>query len=163
MSSASQRGNGLQDLDLFVAQRLAVHPRRRLHREIAQQLEQVVLDDVADRAGRVVEAAASLDAEVLRHRDLHALDVGPVPERLQDRIREAEEQHVVDGPLAEVVVDPEDVALDERAEQDPIQRARRGEVLRRRASRRRRGRPLAQPDCASCSTTGPKSGGGIAR
>ena len=33
------------------------------------------------------------------------------------------------GRLPEVVVDPEDVALDERAEQDPIQLARRGEVL----------------------------------
>ena len=40
-----------------------------------------------------------------------------------------EEQHVVNGPLPEVVVDPEDVALDESAEQDPIQLARRGEVL----------------------------------
>ena len=77
----------------------------------------------------VVEAAAALDAEVFRHRDLHALDVGPVPERLEERIREAEEQHVVDGALSEVVVDPEDVALDERAEQDPIQIARRGEVV----------------------------------
>ena len=124
-----ERGDGLQDFHLLVAQRLAVHPRRRLHREVAQHLEQVVLDDVADRAGRVVEAAAALDAEVLRHRDLHALDVGAIPERLEDRIREADEQHVVNGPLAEVMVDPEDVALDERAEQDPIQLARRGEVL----------------------------------
>ena len=89
----------------------------------------MILNDVADRARRVVEAAASLDAEVLRHRDLHALDVGAIPEGLEDRIREAGEQHVVNGALAEVMVDPEDVALDERAEQDPIQVARRGEVL----------------------------------
>ena len=80
-------------------------------------------------AGRVVEAAAALDAEVLRHRDLHALHVGPIPEGLDDRIREAKEQHVVDGALAEVMVDPEDVGLDERAEQGPVQVARRREVL----------------------------------
>ena len=129
---------------------------------LLKQLEEVVLDDVADRAGLVVEAAAALDAEVLRHRDLHALDVGPVPERLEERIREAEEQHVVDGALAEVVVDPEDVALDERAEQDPIQLARRGEVLPEGlldddagALRAARSRQLFHDR--------PKSGGGIAR
>ena len=124
-----QRGNGLEDFHFFVSQRLAVHSRRRLQREIAQQLEQVVLNDVADGARGVVEPAASLDAEVLRHGDLHALDVGAIPERLEDRIREAREQHVVHGALAKVVVDPKDVPLHERAEQDPIQLARRDEVL----------------------------------
>ena len=128
-SCGLERGNGLQDFHLFVAQGLAVQSRRRLHRQIAQHLEEVVLDDVANGARRVVEGAAALDAEVLRHRDLHALDVSPIPERLQDRIREASEQHVVNGPLSEVVVDPEDVRLDERAEQDPVQLARRRKVL----------------------------------
>jgi hypothetical protein len=42
----------------------------------------VVLDDVAERADRVVEAPAVVDAEVLRHGDLHRGDVLPVPERL---------------------------------------------------------------------------------
>ena len=68
----------------------------------------------------------------LRHRDLHALDVGSIPEGLEDRIREAREHNVVDRSLSEIVVDPEDVALDERPEQDPIQIARRGEVLAER-------------------------------
>ena len=122
----------------------------------------MVLDDVADRAGLVVEAAAALDAEVLGHRDLHALDVLAVPERFEERVREAEEQHVVDRALAEVVVDPEDVALVERAEQDPVELARRGEVLAERLLDDDAG-AVAQPDCASCSTTGPNSGGGIAR
>ena len=96
---------------------------------LLKHLEEVILDHVANGARRVVESAAALDAEVFGHRDLHALDVSPIPERLQDRIREASEQHVVNRPLAEVMVDPEDVLFDERAEQDPVQLARRRKVL----------------------------------
>ncbi len=57
---------------------------RRLHREVRQHLEQVVLDDVAHRARLVVERAAPLNAEVLRHGDLDALHVIAVPERLEE-------------------------------------------------------------------------------
>ena len=70
----------------------------------------MILDHVADGAGFIVERAAALDAEILRHRDLHALDVVAVPERLQKRIREAEEDHVMHRALAEVMVDAEDRA-----------------------------------------------------
>ena len=35
----------------------------------------MVLDDVADRAGLIVKGASALHAEILRHGDLHALDV----------------------------------------------------------------------------------------
>jgi hypothetical protein len=55
----------------------------------------VVLDHVTDRACLLVEAAAPLDAEALRHRDLHALDVVAVPDRLDERVREAEEEEVL--------------------------------------------------------------------
>ena len=87
------------------------------------------LDDVANSPGRVVEGATAVDAEVFRHRDLHALDVCPIPEGFDDRIGEAKEQHVVDRALPQVVVDPEDVALDERAEQDLVQFARRRQIV----------------------------------
>ena len=90
-------------------------------------------------------------------------DVLAVPERLEERVGEAEEQHVVHRPLAEVVVDAEDVRLVEGAEQDRVQRARRGEVAAERLldddARARR----CSPRCASCSTTVPNRTGGMAR
>ena len=46
----------------------------------------MILDHVADGAGLLVESAAALHAEALRHRDLHALDVLAVPDRLQERV-----------------------------------------------------------------------------
>ena len=49
----------------------------------ATHLHQVVDDDVAQRADRVVEVAAVLDAEALGHRDLHRRDVVAVPDRLE--------------------------------------------------------------------------------
>ena len=112
--------------------------------------------------GLVVERAAALDAEVLRHGDLHALDVVAVPERFQERVGEAEEHHVVHRPLAEVMVDAEDRRLVEGAEQDPVEFLRRGEVAAERLFDDDAA-PLVQPALASCSTTSPNSTGGMAR
>ena len=122
----------------------------------------MILDHVADRAGLIVESAAALDAEVFRHGDLHALDVVAVPERLQERVGEAEDEHVVHRPLAEVVVDAEDAALGKGCVQDPVELLRRRQVVSERlfdddAS------AFGRPDFARCSTTGPNSGGGMAR
>ena len=74
-------------------------------------LHEVVDDDVAQRADRVVEVAAILDAEVLGHRDLDGLDVVPVPDRLEHRVREPEVQDLLEAHLPEVVVDAEELRL----------------------------------------------------
>ena len=84
---------------------------RRLHRHVAQQLQHVVLDQVAQRAGGVVVAGARAHAEVLGRRDLDVVDVVAVPQRLEHAVGEPERHHVLDGFLAQVVVDPEDLAL----------------------------------------------------
>ena len=70
----------------------------------------MVLDEVAQRAGVVVVAGAAPDADVLGRGDLHVGDVVAVPQRLEHAVREAEREHVLDGLLAEVVVDAEDLA-----------------------------------------------------
>ena len=59
----------------------------------------------------VVVAGAVSDAHVLRHGDLHMVDVVAVPERLEDRVGEARHQDVLHGLLAEVVIDAVDLAL----------------------------------------------------
>ena len=60
------------------------------------------------------------DAEALGHRDLHVLDVVAVPDRLEERVGEAEVEDVLHRLLAEVVVDAEDALLGE----DAVQRLR---------------------------------------
>ena len=70
---------------------------RRLHRRRGDDLHQVVDDDVAQRADRVVEVAAVLDAEALGHRDLHRRDVVAVPHRLEHRVGEAQVEDLLDA------------------------------------------------------------------
>ena len=107
--------DGAQDAHLLVAQRVRLEGDRWLHRDQRQQLEQVVLEDVAAGAGLLVERAAALDAQVLGHGDLDVVDVAPVPERLEDAVAEAEDQQVADRLLAQVVVDAVDLRLVEDA------------------------------------------------
>jgi hypothetical protein len=120
--------HGAQHLGLLVAQRLRARADRRLHREDREHLEQVVLHDVADRAEFLVEPSAALDAEALGHRDLHALDVGAVPDRLDDRVGEAEIEQVLHRLLAEEVVDAVDRTLVEHLLQRAVDGPRARQV-----------------------------------
>ena len=126
----------------------------RLHRGGGEQLHEVVDDDVAQSADRVVEVAAILNAEALGHRDLDALDVVAVPERLQHRVREAEVEDLLEAHLPEVVVDPVELRLVDVPVQLRGERAGRLEVVaerlldhdaRVRRQRRHSASPLDDP------------------
>src|SRR5262245_65377553 len=81
----------------------------------------MILDHIPDGAGLVVEGPTALDAEVLRHRDLDALHVMSVPERLEARVRKPEEPHVVHGTLAQIVVGTHDRRLVQATPADLVQ------------------------------------------
>src|SRR5262249_43746774 len=89
----------------------------------------MILNHVADRAGLIIERPPALNSEVFRHGDLHTLDLIAVPERLEERIREAEEHHVMDGSFSQIMIDAEDVLLVESAEQNLVKCLRRGQVV----------------------------------
>ena len=95
----------------------------------------MVLEDVADRARLLVVAGAPLDADRLGDGDLHVVDELPVPDRLEDAVGEPQRQHVLDGLLAEVVVDAEDLVLVEVLLEPSVQLARRLRGRDRTASR----------------------------
>ena len=127
-------GLGHRDEDVALAVVDDVHPVARggLHRDEAQDLQEMVLHDVAHRPDRVVEVPAVGDVEVLSHRDLHGGDEVPVPDRLEDRVREAEVEDVLDGHLPEEVVDAVELGLVDVRVQLGVQRARRREVVAER-------------------------------
>ena len=81
----------------------------------------MVLDHVAERPGRLVVPPAVLDADGLRDRDLDVVDVAGVPDRLEEGVREPEGEEVLDRLLAEVVVDPVDLPLVGRLEEDLVE------------------------------------------
>src|SRR5262249_18282616 len=89
-----QCANGLQDLNFFVADRFTIGSHWRFHRQVRQDLEQVILNDVADRASLIVECPPALNTEIFRHRYLHALDPIAIPKRLQNGVLEAQEDYV---------------------------------------------------------------------
>src|SRR6185295_15302993 len=117
-----------KDFDHLIADRFMVGGRGRLHGEKAHHLHHVVLYDIADRTDFLVEIAAAFHTERLSHRDLHAFDVVAVPDRLEERIGEAEHNEVLDRLLAEIVVDAKDRRLVEHGVEGPIEGLGGGEV-----------------------------------
>jgi hypothetical protein len=101
----------LQNLELFVANPVGLEGDRRLHGRQAQDLEQVVLDHVAQAARLLEVAAAPLDADRLRPGDLHVIDEVVVPERLEDPVGEPEHQQVLDRLFSQVMIDAVDLLL----------------------------------------------------
>ena len=63
-----RRGDGAEDLDFLVADRLGVERGGRFHGGEGEELEEMVLEHVAGGAGVVVVAAAALDADLSRPR-----------------------------------------------------------------------------------------------
>ena len=90
-----------------------------------EQLQQVVLEHVPHHARLLVVPAPMLDAHALRGRDLHVVHVLPVPDRLEDRVGEPEHQKILDGLLAQVVIDAVHLVLGEGAADARVQRAAR--------------------------------------
>ena len=102
---------GAEHLQLLVADGVGFEAGGRFHGEQAEELQQVVLHHVAEHAGAVVVVAAALDADGLADGDLHVVDDVGIPETLEDDVGEAEGEEVLDGLLAEVVVDAEGVGF----------------------------------------------------
>ena len=118
-----------EDLHLLVAHGVGRERDRRLHRGEAEELHEMVLDDVAGDAGLLEELPSALDADLFRHRDLHVVDVLAVPQRLEEAVGEAEDEEVLDRLLAQVVIDPEYLRLVEGLGDGVVQLLRAREVV----------------------------------
>jgi hypothetical protein len=119
----------VEETDLRVLDEFRPSSGRDLHRRRGDDLHQVVDDHVAQRADRIVEVTAVLDAEVLRHRDLNRLEVVPAPQRLEHRVREPQEDDLLEAHLPEVVVDPVELRLLDVLMELSGQLVRRGQVV----------------------------------
>ena len=93
--------NGLQHPILLVAQPVDAAANRRIHGQVGNDLQQMVLDHVANRAHLFIESPATFHAERLGHRNTHAADVVAVPEGLEESVREAKVEQILDRFLAE--------------------------------------------------------------
>ena len=89
----------------------------------------MVLDHVAQDARLFEIGAAVLDADGLGDGHLHVVDGVAVPDALEDGVAEAEDEDVLDGLLAQIVVDAEDLRFVEDAVDDAVQLAGRRQVV----------------------------------
>src|ERR1039458_20378 len=106
-----------------------MHRGGGLHGQKSHDLKHVVLDHVTDRPSVIVELPPPLDPELLRHCDLHTLDVIPIPDRLQEAVGEAKEQKIENGLFTKVVVDTKDSRFRKHEMKSGIQLLRRGEIV----------------------------------
>jgi hypothetical protein len=124
-----ERPQGAQDVDLGVTHAVGAEVDGWFHRDEAEQLQEVVLDHVAERAGTVIVAAATaFHAQVLGAGDLHMVDVAVVPERLENGVGEAQDHDVLGGFLAQVVIDAVGGGFVEGQGQSVVEGAGAGEV-----------------------------------
>ena len=101
----AERAQRFQHLQLFVTYRVGAQVGRRFHRHDTEQLQQVVLHHVAQRAGAVVEIATGADAQVFRDGDLYVVNPLAAPQRFEQRVGKADGQQVLYRLLTQVVVD----------------------------------------------------------
>ncbi len=102
-----ERAQGAQHFDLFIADAIGFQRGGRFHGDQAQQLQDVALDHVAQRAGAGVVRIAAVHALALGNQDVHRFDVVAVPDRLEQRIAEAQRDQILHRGLAQVVVQAE--------------------------------------------------------
>ena len=79
-----ERAHGLKDLAFFNLYRTMASRGRRFHGQQRDDLEKVVLDDVAQTAGGFIKRPALRYAEILGQRNLDAGHAVTVPDRLQE-------------------------------------------------------------------------------
>jgi hypothetical protein len=96
----------------------------RIHGEVGQHLQQMILHHIAQRASFVVELPTILHAKVLCHGDLDAAYVIAIPNRLEDRIGKAGVKNVLHWLFAQKVVDAKDSLFWEILLQNLVQRLR---------------------------------------
>ena len=137
----------MNDFQLFVAHDIGVERTRRLGRHQRDQLQDVVLHHVAQRARPLVVARARADPFLFRHRDLDVVDVLLIEKRFEDAVGEPEHQDVLDRFLTQIVIDAVDLPLVEDGGDRIVDRASRGQIASDRLlddqprERRRIGRP----------------------
>ena len=84
-------------------------------------MQQVILNHIPHRAGFVVELAAILDSELLRHGDLDASHVVAIPDRFKRWISEAGVENVLYRFLSQKMIDAEDSFFGEIAVQNSVE------------------------------------------
>src|ERR1700688_1971498 len=89
----------------------------------------MTLHHVAQRARIVIVRRASADALGLGNRNLHVIDKARGPDWLEDRVGEAEHHQILDGFLAQVMIDSKNLTLVEMPRELAVDLRRTREIV----------------------------------
>src|SRR4029077_15263222 len=89
----------------------------------------MTLHHVAQRAGVIVVRGAGSDTFGLSDGNLHMIDEARSPDRLEDRVGESEHHQILDGLLAEGMIDSENLTLVEMPRELAVDLRRAREVV----------------------------------
>jgi hypothetical protein len=121
--------HGAQHLGLFITHGVRLKANRWLHRREGNQLEDMVGHHVAQGARGVVILAPLLHPHGFGHRDFHVINVAAIPDGFKNPVGEAQNQDVLHGLLAQVVVDAVNLSFIQNLSDLLIEGARRGKVM----------------------------------
>src|SRR5215831_11724690 len=88
----------------------------------------MILDHVTQGSSLLIVASTGANAFVLSHRNLDMIDVFLIPQRFEDGIGKTHNQEILDGFLAEIVIDAKNLALIDDLHQSVINGAGAGQV-----------------------------------
>src|SRR5262249_46387570 len=128
--TATHYGQRTKHLYLFVSDSFRFKRSGRLHRRETEQLQSMVLNDVAQRSGRVVIGAASaFHTNALGYCDANVVDMCAVKDRLEDRIAEPKCKDVLNRLFAEIVIDAENLIFMKKPFDGAVQLTRARQVV----------------------------------
>jgi hypothetical protein len=81
----------------------------------------VILNHIAQGAGAIIIFPAVPDSQLFGHRNLDVVDEQPVPERFEIGVGEPEGQDILNGFLAEVVINAENLRFFELSGENAVQ------------------------------------------
>jgi hypothetical protein len=122
----------MEHIHFLVADFVGLKGHHRLHRHETEQLHQMILHHVAQRAGVVVIAAAMFHAHGFGDGDGHIINVATIPHRLEQRIGKTKCQNVLHRLLAEIMINPKDLGFVEAGGKNGVQGARRFQIVANR-------------------------------
>ena len=84
-----------QDREFFITNAVGIHPRRRVHGDETQQLQQMILHHIAQRTRLVIKLRTTLHTEFFRNRDLHIGNIISTQNRFKKTIAKTQSHQVL--------------------------------------------------------------------
>jgi hypothetical protein len=106
-----ERPHRLQQTGLLVSRSLMFFVGRRIHGEVSENLQHVILHNITNRARLVVKFSSVPHAKIFGHRDLNRAQIIAIPDRFQHWIRKTGVKNVLYRLLSEVMINAKDVFL----------------------------------------------------